>query len=169
MMNYDFDRITGRRSTNSLKYDFAVQRGKPEDILPLWVADMDFQAPPCVIDALAEKSRHGIFGYSDTDDTYFAVLQSWFSRRFGWRVEPDWLIKTPGVVTAIHITVRALTRPGDAVLIQQPVYYPFSSAVTATGRKLTVNKLVLQNGRYVIDLDDFEQKIIDNNVKLFIL
>jgi cystathionine beta-lyase len=168
-MNYDFDAIIDRRNTDSLKYDFAVRRGKPEGILPLWVADMDFQTPSCVIDALTERSRHGIFGYSDTDEGYFAVLQSWFKRRFGWEIEPEWLVKTPGVVTAIYIAVKALTQPGDAVLIQQPVYYPFSSAVTETGRKLVVNQLVLENGRYLIDFDDFEKKITENNVKLFIL
>jgi len=168
-MKYDFDKIIDRRNTDSLKYDFAAQRGKPEDILPLWVADMDFQSPPCVIEALVEKSQHGIFGYSDTDNTYFHILQSWFSRRFGWKIEPDWLVKTPGVVTAIHIAVGALTNPGDAAIIQQPVYYPFSTAVTGTGRKLVVNELVLQNGRYHIDFDDFEAKITENNAKLFIL
>ncbi|MCL2035518.1 MAG: pyridoxal phosphate-dependent aminotransferase [Oscillospiraceae bacterium] len=168
-MKYDFDEVIDRKNTNSLKYDFAAKRGKPEDILPLWVADMDFRTPPCVADALAEKCRHGIFGYSDIDDTYFSVLQDWFSRRFGWDVKQDWLIKTPGVVTAIHIAVRALTEPGDAVIIQQPVYYPFSSAVTTTGRKLVVNQLVLRDGRYEINFDDFESKVTGNNVKLFIL
>lgn len=168
-MAYDFDTVIDRRNTNSLKYDFAVRRGMPEDILPLWVADMDFQTPPCVADALAEKVRHGIFGYSDTDNEYFAVLKSWFSRRFGWNIEPEWLVKTPGIVNAIYIAVRALTNAGDAVIIQQPVYYPFSSAVTGTSRRLVVNRLVLEDGRYRVDFDDFEAKIIDNNVKLFIL
>jgi cystathionine beta-lyase len=168
-MKYDFDAVIDRRNTDSLKYDFAARRGKPEGILPLWVADMDFQTPPCVIDALAKKSCHGIFGYSEPDDSYFAVLQSWFARRFGWEIEPEWLVKTPGVVTAIYIAVRALTKPGEAVLIQQPVYYPFSSAVTETGRTLVVSPLVLENGRYLIDFEDFERKIIADNVKLFIL
>ncbi|MDR2933242.1 MAG: pyridoxal phosphate-dependent aminotransferase [Oscillospiraceae bacterium] len=168
-MNYNFDTVIDRRNTNSLKYDFSESRGKPEGILPLWVADMDFQAPSCVIDALTDKSCHGIFGYSDTDDAYFAVLRNWFSRQFGWKIEPDWLIKTPGVVNAIHIAVRALTEPGDAVIIQQPVYYPFASSVTTTGRKLVVSELALHDGRYLIDFDDFEKKIAENCVKLFIL
>lgn len=167
-MKYDFDRIIKRRDTYSIKYDMAT-RGIPEDALPLWVADMDFQTPPCVIDALAAHSRHGIFGYSDTDGAYFETLRGWFSRRFGWSVEKDWLIKTPGVVTAIHIAIRALTEEGDSVIIQQPVYYPFASAIRLTGRKLTVNELVYENGRYSIDFDDFEKKVAENHVKLFIL
>lgn len=167
-MKYDFDRIIDRQGTYSIKYDMAA-RGKADDVLPLWVADMDFQAPPCVIDALAAHSRHGIFGYSDTDGAYFETLRGWFFRRFGWRIEKDWLIKTPGVVTAIHIAIRALTKNGDAVIIQQPVYYPFASAVRLTGRKLTVNELIYENGKYFIDFNDFEKKIKENHVKLFIL
>lgn len=168
-MTYDFDKIAERRNTNSLKYDFAAARGKPTDILPLWVADMDFPAPSCVTEALIEKSRHGIFGYSDTDDQYFKILENWFVRRFQWQVQPEWLIKTPGVVTAIHIAVRAFSQPGDAVIIQQPVYYPFSSAVTDTGRKLVVNELLLENGRYKMDYNNFEKQIVAHKVKLFIL
>lgn len=168
-MAIDFDKVINRSNTNSLKYDFATQRGKPESVLPLWVADMDFQAPACVIEALAAKSCHGIFGYSDTDSTYFEVLQGWFSRRLGWQIEPQWLVKTPGVVNALHLAITALTQPGEAVIIQQPVYYPFASAVHLTGRKLVVSQLVLQNGQYRIDFADFEAKIKAHQVKLFIL
>ncbi|MDR2670904.1 MAG: pyridoxal phosphate-dependent aminotransferase [Oscillospiraceae bacterium] len=168
-MTYDFDRVIDRTNTDSLKYDFARQRGKPEGILPLWVADMDFQAPPCVLDALAERSRHGIFGYSDTGEDYAAVLQDWFWRRFRWRIEPDWIVKTPGVVTALHIAVQAFTAPGDGIIIQQPVYYPFSAAVRTTGRTLVVSELVLQDGRYQIDFADFEAKVKAGRVTLFIL
>lgn len=168
-MPYDFDTVIERKNTDSLKYDFAARRGKPEDILPLWVADMDFKTPPCIIEALAEKNRHGVFGYSDTGSEYTKVLKDWFSRRFGWHIEPDWLVKTPGIVTAVFIAVRALTQPEDAVIIQQPVYYPFSSAVTSTSRRLVVNRLVIENGRYRIDFKDFEKKIKDNHVKMFIL
>lgn len=167
-MKYNFDHVIDRRNTNSIKYDMAA-RGKPENLLPLWVADMDFQAPPCVIDALTEKTRHGIFGYSDTGHLYFAVLQNWFARRFGWNIEQNWLVKTPGIVNAIHIAVRALTEPGDSVLIQQPVYYPFASAVKQTGRNLVVNVLLYEDGHYQIDFDDFEKKIAENHVKMFIL
>lgn len=168
-MEESFDTIIERRNTDSIKYDFAARRGLPEGVLPLWVADMDFRTPPCVIEALVEKSRHGIFGYSDTREDYFETLRGWFSGRFGWDINPEWLVKTPGVVYAICTAIRALTEEGDAVLVQQPVYYPFSGSVLANRRKLVVNRLVYSDGRYSIDFDDFEEKIVKNDVKLFIL
>jgi len=168
-LQYDFDRIIDRKNTDSLKYDFAKERGKPEGILPLWVADMDFSAPPCVIDALVQKSQHGIFGYSESKSDYFEVLHDWFSRQFNWNVQPEWLVKTPGVVFAINTAIRALTDEGDAVLIQPPVYYPFSGSIVANRRKLVVNQLVYSHGKYSIDFSDFEEKIVENDVKLFIL
>ena len=168
-MKYDFDEIIDRRNTDSIKYDFAEKRGKPAGVLPLWVADMDFRTPPCVIDALVEKSRHGIFGYSETKNDYFEVLRNWFSTQFNWNIKSEWLVKTPGVVFAICAAIRALTDEGDAVIIQQPVYYPFSESVIANKRKLVINRLVYSDGKYSIDFEDFEDKIIKNNVKLFIL
>ncbi|MCL1878850.1 MAG: pyridoxal phosphate-dependent aminotransferase [Defluviitaleaceae bacterium] len=160
-----FDKIIDRYGTYSIKYD-PVSRGRPQDVLPMWVADMDFAAPSCVTDALTECVRHGIFGYSDPDAAYFDVVQGWFFRRFNWSVEREWLVNTPGVVNAMYVAVRALTEAGDGVVIQQPVYYPFESAVRHT-RKLLVNRLVYENEKYVIDFDDFENKI--KQAKLFIL
>lgn len=168
-MKYDFDEIIERRNTDSIKYDFAKKRGKPEGVMPLWVADMDFRTPPCVIDALVEKSRHGIFGYSQTRNDYYEALRDWFSGQFDWNIQQEWLVKTPGVVFAICMAIRAFTDEGDAVLIQQPVYYPFSESVLVNRRKLVINQLVYSQGRYFIDFPDFEDKIIKNNVKLFIL
>ena len=167
-MSFDFDRIIERRGTYSMKYGM-VERGKPDDILPLWVADMDFQAPPCVLDALEEQCRHGIFGYSDTGREYFNVLHDWFFKRYDWDIDEDWLVKTPGVVNAIYVALMALTEPGDSVIIQQPVYHPFASTVKDAGRRLVVNELINEDGRYRIDFDDFEKKIVSNNVKAFIL
>ena len=168
-MAYNFDEIIERKDTDSLKYDFAARRGKPEGLLSLWVADMDFRAPQCVIDALTEKSAHGIFGYSESREDYVEVLQSWFSRRFNWQIQPEWLVKTPGVVFAICAAIRALTQKGDAVLIQQPVYYPFTESITVNHRTLVVNELNFDGSGYTIDYEDFEQKIVQHNVKLFIL
>jgi cystathionine beta-lyase len=165
----DFDEIIERGSTDSLKYDFASHRGMPDGLLPLWVADMDFRTAPCVVEALVDKSRHGIFGYSESREDYFEALQSWFSLRFGWDIKPEWLIKTPGVVFAIYAAIRALTQEGDAVLIQQPVYYPFAEAVRANSRELAVNELVYSGGRYHINFEDFERKITERRVKLFVL
>ncbi|HWP50115.1 MAG TPA: MalY/PatB family protein [Clostridia bacterium] len=169
-MSNNFDTIIDRHKTDSLKYDFAERRGKPADILPLWVADMDFTAPPAVLKALADRAAHGIFGYSDAaNDDYFNVLSRWYSERFNWRPQPEWLIKTPGVVFAICTAIRALTREGDAVMIQPPVYYPFSESVLENNRRLVVNRLVYADGKYGIDLADFEEKIVSHGVKLFIL
>jgi cystathionine beta-lyase len=166
---YDFDEIVDRKNTDSLKYDFASRLGKPENILPLWVADMDFKAPPCVIDALIEKSRHGVFGYSESRQDYFEVLEHWFLYNYEWKIEPAWLVKTPGVVFAICTAIRALTGRGDAVIIQQPVYYPFADSVLLNERKLVVSELIYDDGKYKINFEDFEDKIIENKVKLFIL
>lgn len=168
-MNYDFDRIIDRRNTNSLKYDFAAERGKPSDILPLWVADMDFQTPAEVIEALQKAAAHGIFGYSEVKNEYFDVVHHWFLQHFGWDTKADWLIKTPGVVFAITMAIRAFSKEGDGVMIQSPVYYPFYEAIRLNNRKLVQNTLVYSDYRYSIDFDDFEQKIIKENVKVFIL
>ena len=169
MTGPNFDEIIDRRNTDSLKYDFAQKRGKPEGILPLWVADMDFRAPQCVLDALAEKNRHGIFGYSETKSDYFDALHNWFAPRFGWDIRPEWLVKAPGVVVAVSAAIRALTNEGDAVLIQQPVYYPFAESILANNRKPVVNQLLYEDGRYAISFADFEEKISREKVKLFIL
>lgn len=168
-MTFDFNQITDRRNTNSLKYDFAVERGKPADILPLWVADMDFPTVPAVMEALVKASKHGIFGYTDIKENYFTILSNWFLTQYRWNIERDWLVNTPGVVFAICMAIRAFTEKGDAVLIQRPVYYPFSESIVSNERKLINNPLVYQEGKYHIDFTDFEEKIISNKVKLFIL
>ncbi len=168
-MTYDFDEIIDRRNTNSIKYDFAKQRGKPEDAIPLWVADMDFKTLPQVTDALVKISRHGIFGYSEVREEYFSTLYKWYSDNFGWNIRPQWLVKTPGIVFAIAMAIRAFTQKGDGVIIQQPVYYPFSEAILANKRVLVNSPLVYDGGVYKIDFEDFEEKIVSGNVKVFIL
>ena len=169
--NLDFDAVIDRRGTKCLKYDFAVQRGRPADVLPLWVADMDFKTSSYIEDALIRQAQHAIYGYTESDDAYFDAVQHWMLTRHGWQVEPAWLQKTPGIVFAIAVAVRACTRPGDAVLIQQPVYYPFSEVILDNGRRLVSSDLVLdeKTGRYQIDFADFEKKIIENRVRLFLL
>ncbi len=168
-MNYDFDTVIDRRGTNSLKYDFALERGKPEDILPLWVADMDFRTAPPILRRLEETVRHGIFGYTETKEDYFEAVEGWYRRYFDWEIKKGWLVKTPGVVYAIAAAVRALTKEGDAVLLQQPVYYPFGETISENGRRLVNSPLRLVNGRYEIDFEDLEEKIARNRVKLFLL
>ncbi len=168
-MHFDFDTVIDRRNTNSVKHDFAVENGYAADILPMWVADMDFQAPPCVLDALKKSVDHGIFGYSGTKDGYYQAVANWFEKRFGWRPEKDWLIQTPGVVFALSAAVRVVTQPGAAVLVQPPVYYPFYRVIEQNGRRIVESPLVYENGKYTIDFVDFEKKIRDHDVKLFIL
>lgn len=168
-MNCQFDNEIERKGTNSLKYDFAAERGKPDDVLPLWVADMDFQTAPPIIKALEQSAAHGIFGYSESKQEYFDALQRWYSENFQWDVEKKWLVKTPGVVFAICAAIRSLTKKGDAVLIQQPVYYPFSQSVVENERVLVNNPLVFRDGVYSIDFEDFEEKIVRNHVRLFVL
>jgi cystathionine beta-lyase len=168
--NLDFDSVIDRKGTKSLKYDFAVKRGKPADVLPLWVADMDFKTSSYVTDALHSMADHGIFGYSESEDNYFDALKGWMKRRHNWDVEEKWITKTPGIVYALAMAVQAYTEKGDGILIQQPVYYPFSEVINDNERKLVNSPLVRdENGRYHIDYNDFENKITSENVKLFIL
>ena len=166
-MKYDFDKVVDRHGTNCLKYDFAIERGKPADILPLWVADMDFQTAPAILERLEETVKHGIFGYSDGKEGYFAAVRNWYRERFGWETKPEWLVKTPGVVFALAAAVRAYTKEGDGVLLQQPVYYPFSEVITDNGRKIVNSPLKITDGYYTMDLDDLDKKL--EGVRLMLL
>lgn len=168
-MPVDFDTVPNRRGTNCFKYDFAREMGMPEDVLPLWVADMDFPTAPAVLERLHALAEHGIFGYTGVKDTYFSAVHNWYAQRFGWETQRSWLVTTPGVVFAIAIAIRAFTQKGDAILIQQPVYYPFANKVTENDRQLVVNPLVLKNGRYEMDFADMERKIVDYHVKMLLL
>lgn len=168
-MKFDFDKVVERKGTNSLKYDFARERGKAEDILPLWVADMDFQTAPVILERLGQTVSHGIFGYTEGKEEYFQAVAGWYKRRFGWEVKRNWLVKTPGVVFALAAAVRAFTKEGESVLLQQPVYYPFSEVIKDNNRNLVNNPLRQVDGHYEIDFEDFERKIMDNKVKLFLL
>ena len=168
--NLDFDKVVDRKNTSCLKYDFAVKRGMPADILPLWVADMDFKTSSYIQDAVAAQAEHGIYGYTESGDSYFEAVQSWFFTHYDWKVEEKWLVKTPGVVFALAMAVQAFTQENDAVMIQQPVYYPFSGVIKDNGRRIIDNTLVQDEaGSYHMDLADFEEKIIREKVKLFFL
>ena len=169
IMAHNFDRIINRTKTNSVKHDTAVQHDKPLGILPLWVADMDFPAPTAVIRALEEKVRHGIFGYSQSLGNDIRPVLQWMERYFNWQAQAGWLVQTPGVVFAIATAIRAFTGPGQSIMVQQPVYYPFSSLIVNNRRNLVVNPLSLRNGSYTIDFDDFEAQIKRHDVKIFIL
>lgn len=166
----NFNIVVNRKNTNCLKYDFAVRRGRPENVLPLWVADMDFKVAPEITQEIEKRVAHGIFGYSEVKEEYFEAVAAWMEQKHGWRVKEDWLVKTPGVVFALAMAVQAFTEPGDAVIIQQPVYYPFSEVIADNGRRIVDNTLELkEDGKYHINFEDFEQKVKENHVKLFLL
>ena len=168
--NLDFDKVIERRNTDCVKYDLAAQHGMPEDILPMWVADMDFMASGKIIDAMEERVKHGIFGYTEGGENYFRAVSGWMMERHGWQVQSEWLVKTPGVVFALAMAVRAYSGKGDAVLIQQPVYYPFQRVIEQNGRRVVSSDLVQgEDGKYHMDLEDFERKIIENDIPLFML
>ena len=168
--NLDFDTVVDRRNTRCLKYDFAVRRGMPEDVLPLWVADMDFRTSSYVEDALVQRSKEAIFGYSEVQRPYFDIVKGWMERHHQWQVDEHWLVKTPGVVFALAMAVKAYTEPGEAVLIQSPVYYPFSEVIVDNERKLVSSDLKQDvSGHYYMDLEDLEEKIIKEKVRLLFL
>jgi cysteine-S-conjugate beta-lyase len=168
MKEYDFDRMICRKNTNSIKYDFMGDGGMTSDMIPMWVADMDFAVPDEVVNKLAQIAEHGIFGYSETKSGYFESVHDWFAHRHGFDTRPEWMIKTPGVVFAIAAAIRAFTEKGEGVLIQRPVYYLFEQTIKSNGRIVVNNPLVYKNGRYEIDFNDLERVLISEKVKLFI-
>lgn len=168
-MNYDFDTVVNRKNTNAIKYDLAKKRGKPEDAVSLWVADMDFPTAPCIQKAVAEKASHGIWGYSRPDNRYYDALKKWYKERHNFEVQNEWVVNTPGVCFALATAVKAFTKEGESVLIQKPVYYPFFNIINSLQRKVVNSSLILKNNHYEIDFDDFERKIVQENVKMFIL
>lgn len=172
MTTYNFDQHINRYGTDCIKFDFKSHYKKPEDVLPMWVADMDFAVPDDVTEAIMERARHGIYGYTIAGEEYNQAVIGWMKRRHGYTIEQDWILQTPGVVYAIVMSIRAFTNPGDAVMIQTPVYYPFYKSIYNNGRKLVTNPLIYQKDKevaYTIDLKQFEQAIIENDVKLFVL
>lgn len=168
MTDYNFNLEIDRHNTNSLKHDFVAEKGKPADVLPMWIADMDLRTAQPILDALHKAVEHGIFGYSEVKDEYYQAVAAWFKKHFGWETKPEWLVKTPGIVYALVTAVKAMTNEGDNVIILTPVYYPFYSVVRKNNRNLVESELKYVDGHYEIDFDDFEAKIRDNNVKMFI-
>lgn len=165
----DFDKITDRTGTNAIKYDLAEARNKPKDAISLWVADMDFPTAPCVQKAIAEKAAHGIFGYSRPDSRYYDALKKWFKERHNYKIQDEWVVNTPGVCFALATAIKAFTKEGESVLVQKPVYYPFFNMIKNLNRKVVNSPLELKNGHYEINFQDFEDKIVSEKVKMFIL
>lgn len=164
-MKYNFDELVPRRGSNSYKWDSAGS----EDVLPMWVADMDFRTAPAVVEALRKRVEHGIFGYVKVPTAYYDAIGDWFKRRHSWRVEKDWVLFTTGVVPALSAIIKALTHPGDKVLVQTPVYNCFFSSIRNDECEMVANPLIYRNGAYSIDFDDLEKKAADPRVKLLLL
>lgn len=164
---FDFDHEIDREGSHSVKYDGRQGMFGKSDVIPVWVADMDFATPPAVTRALAQRAAHPIYGYTLFPDSLYDSLIDWMLRRHGWTIQRDWIVMCPGVVPSLNAAVMAFTQPGESVIIQPPVYFPFFSAVTQTGRKLIPNPLQLENGRYTIDFDHLEQ--CAKNARLLLL
>ncbi len=159
MKKYNFDELVDRTNTNCIKYDGRQMFFGTEDVLPLWVADMDFKTPDFIINALKERLEHEVLGYTFRDDSYAESITNWLEKRHAWKVEKEWLSFSPGVVAGLTLAIEAFSKPGDEVIVQPPVYFPFFDSVKGTGRKMVENPLKLENGRYTFDLEDLKQKI----------
>lgn len=164
-MKYDFDKVVPRRGTNSYKWDLVKQ----EDVIPLWVADMDFAVAPPIQEALRKRMEHPVFGYTLVPDSYYEAVINWFCRRHNWHIEKDWILYTSGVVPAVSCAIKAFTLPGEKVLLQTPAYNCFFSSIRNQGCEVLENELVREGDTYRIDFDDFERKCADEKTTVFLL
>lgn len=172
MMNKELflkENCPDRHGTSCSKWDILPTKFGETDLVSMWVADMDFKVPEAVIETLREKVDFGIFGYTLTPDSYYDAFIKWEKEQHGWEIQKEWIRFTPGVVTGLFWFVHMCTKPGDSVILHMPVYYPFHAAIKDTDRNLVFSELVNTNGHYTIDFDDFEKKIVDNDVKLYIM
>ncbi len=163
-MEYDFDQVIDRTDSHSLKWQV-----HDRDVLPMWVADMDFKAPDVIVDAIVERSKHGIFGYSEPGDSFFNAVINWQKNHQNWSIEKEWIAFCPGVVPGLRMMIRSQTQPGDKVIVQTPVYYPFFDVILNTGRQMVKNPLILKEGKYRMNFEDLEQKARDPRTKAIIL
>ncbi|MFW5754960.1 MAG: MalY/PatB family protein [Tangfeifania sp.] len=168
MMKYDFDEIIPREGTNCIKYDGREWIFKTNDVLPLWVADMDFRTPGFIVDAIKKRADHEIYGYSFKPESYYNSLIGWMKRRHNWEIKKEWISSSPGVVAGLTLAIETFSKPGDEVIVQPPVYFPFFDSVKGTKRNLIENPLKLVGGRYTFDFEDLQLKIT-KNTKLLLL
>lgn len=164
-----FDKVIERKNTASVKWDFMDTMFAENNLLPLWVADMDFAAPEEVTEAIVRRARHGIFGYSLPPESYFDAVVKWMKKRHNWDIDKEWIVVTPGVVPALSFAVQSYTVPGDNIIIQRPVYYPFSSAISKNKRNVLNNALIFDGSKYVMDYKDLEKKAADPRTRLMLL
>lgn len=163
-MKFNFDEAINRRGTCSVKWD-AAQDG----VLPMWVADMDFRTAPCIVSALERRARHGIYGYARVPEAFYEALAGWFAKRHAFKIQKEWVLYTTGVVPALSAVIKALTVPGDKVVIQEPVYNCFFSSIKNNGCEILSSNLILKNGVYEMDFEDLEVKLSDPRARVFLL
>ena len=169
MAQFNFDERVNRKGTDSIKWDHLKTHFGQEDLLPLWVADMDFSCPPPVVDEMKRIAEHGIYGYVLQNDDYYDAVISWMDRRFAWSIKKEWILFMPGIVPAIRLAIETFTEPGDGVIVQQPVYFPFMGVTKESNRKVLNNRLLETESGYEIDFDDLQVKAKDPNAKMMIL
>jgi len=166
-MAYDFDTVVDRRGTSSVKWDYEEKYTGMTGLLPLWVADMDFPAPPEIMGAIRRRVDHGIFGYVREPDSYFEAAAAWLARRHSWHVPREWMVASPGVLPSLSAAILAFTQPGEGILLQPPVYHPFAMRVRFNGRRVVENPLVVRDGTWQMDLDGLE-KVIDQGTRMLV-
>jgi cystathionine beta-lyase len=158
MQKINFDKPIQRKNSLSIKFDGTKTYFGSDELMPMWVADMDFEVPACITEALQKQINHAVFGYSYYPDSLYESIINWFSRRHQWQIEREWILMVPGVVPSLFATILATTKPNDGVIVQSPVYFPFFSAVTHNKRKVLNNTLINNNGYYQIDFDQLEEQ-----------
>lgn len=165
----EFDKVIERRGTGSTKWDNLTMRVSNPNALPMWVADSDFACAQPIVDAIVKRAAHPIYGYAYVPPEFAQVTASWLSRRHDWQIDPDWVLFSPGVVPALSLAVQTFTEPGDEVIIQRPVYHPFSNVVRENGRNVSSNQLIWRDGRYEVDFVDLERRAKSPKAKLMLL
>lgn len=163
-VKYNFNEVITRRNTNSVKWD-----RKTDDVLPMWVADMDFRAADPIVEAIQKRAAHGVYGYSFPSESYYNAMVEWWKKRHGWQINRSWITFSPGVVPAVNMLIKAFTQPGDKIIMQTPVYYPFFNAAQNNGCQVVENPLILNDGKYEMDYDDLETKVKDPRTTVLIL
>ncbi|MDD4107318.1 MAG: PatB family C-S lyase [Prolixibacteraceae bacterium] len=167
-MQYDFDELISREGTNSIKYDARKNVFRNGEVIPLWVADTDFRTPDFIMNAIKTRAQHEILGYTFKPDSYYESIKGWMKRRYNWEVKKDWISYSPGVVSGLTLALEIFSEPGDGIIVQPPVYFPFFESVKGTGRKIVENPLKIENGRYIVDMEDLKSKT-DKNTKVLLL
>ncbi len=167
MTGYNFDAVHERKGTHSIKWEFTPSGAT--DLLPMWVADMDFECPPVVVQSVRERAAHGIYGYTGVSDDYRSSVVSWMKERHQWQIEPEWIVFINGIVPALNMLMQAFAKPGDFIVIQPPVYYPFYNAINNNGQRPLLNLLIEDQGRYIMDYDDLEEKLKNPRTRMMLL